>query len=92
LYEEGCAVARASGVAIDGGLWEQLLRVCERTAGNRSSMLQDVLNGRRTEIDWINGHLIRLADRFGMAAPANRAVFNRIKSLETAKNRECAIS
>ncbi len=42
-------------------------------------MLQDVEAGRRTEIDYINGYLLRVAERHGLAAPRNRALLQRIK-------------
>jgi 2-dehydropantoate 2-reductase len=45
-------------------------------------MLQDVEAGRRTEIDVINGAIIRSAERHGIDAPMNRAMFALVKGLE----------
>lgn len=48
--------------------------VLPRAAAHRSSMLQDVEAGRRTEIDYLNGAVVRLGQRHGIATPANDAV------------------
>ena len=56
--------------------------VAKDTAGNRSSMLQDVERGRRTEIDQINGAIWSLGDRLGSPAPLNKALWAMISSLE----------
>ncbi len=48
-------------------------RVIAGTADNRSSMLQDVERGRRTEIDYITGYLLQVAEQHGIDAPHNRA-------------------
>jgi len=49
-------------------------QVCTATAANRSSMLQDKLAGRRTELAFLNGHLLELARELGVAAPENAAL------------------
>lgn len=49
-------------------------RVAEQTGTNISSMRQDVLKGNRTEIEAINGYLVREARRHGIACPVNEAV------------------
>jgi 2-dehydropantoate 2-reductase len=54
--------------------------VIQGTAGNRSSMLQDVTLGRRTEIDYITGYLLHVAEQLGIDAPHNRALLETIKS------------
>lgn len=56
--------------------------VCEATAGNRSSMLQDVLRNKRTEIDFINGVILRHAQEFGIAVPVNSLLVDLIKTIE----------
>ncbi len=57
--------------------------VCENTADNVSSMLQDVLSGKRTEIDFINGVIVRLGQELGIAVPTNRLLVDLIKTVES---------
>ena len=52
----------------------------------RSSMWGDLEAGRRTEIDHLQGEIIRLAETHGVPAPLNRAVLARVKEAERAKN------
>ena len=56
--------------------------VCKATAGNVSSMLQDVLNKKRTEIDFINGAVIRQGKALGIATPVNEVLTNLVKAIE----------
>lgn len=48
----------------------------------RPSMGQDVLKGRRTEIDFINGHIVRKGEEVGIDAPANRGVTEAVRAIE----------
>ena len=48
----------------------------------RSSMADDLAGGRKTEIDYINGELVRLADRLGVDAPVNKAVVRLVREAE----------
>ena len=56
--------------------------VCKATAPNVSSMLQDVMHGKRTEIDAINGAVINEARKMGMTVPVNEALTYLVKGLE----------
>lgn len=82
LFAEGAEVARLEGIRLPDDAWEQVLDVCRRTAGNRSSMLQDLMAGRPTEIEAINGGLLALASRHGIELPANQAVYRLVKAME----------
>jgi 2-dehydropantoate 2-reductase len=57
--------------------------VCEATSQNVSSMLQDALKHRRTEIDFINGVIVRQAQGLGIAAPVNTVLTNLVKTIES---------
>ncbi|MBL8346151.1 MAG: ketopantoate reductase family protein [Rubrivivax sp.] len=57
--------------------------VLPKAAAHRSSMLQDVEAGRRTEIDYLNGAVVRMGQERGMATPANEAVANLVRARET---------
>lgn len=59
-------------------------RLIPDTAEHRSSMLQDIAAGKRTEIEALNGAVIRLAERQGLGVPRNRAVYDLVKFIETA--------
>lgn len=56
--------------------------VCRLTAHNRSSMLQDITHGRRTEVDYINGAIVKAGLTAGLATPLNQAMLALIKTLE----------
>ncbi len=62
----------------------QVLAVCEATAANLNSMFQDIIAGRRTEIDFINLAVAREGRSLGIYAPVNRTVGVLIKALEMA--------
>jgi 2-dehydropantoate 2-reductase len=56
--------------------------VCEATADNISSMLADVLAGRRTEIDHVNGAIMRYGESLGVKTPVNAMWVDLIKAME----------
>ncbi|HEX2915222.1 MAG TPA: ketopantoate reductase family protein [Chloroflexia bacterium] len=62
---------------------EQARKVAALTAGNTSSMLADILRGRQTEIEAINGALVREGEKTGIPTPVNRTLYLLIKALET---------
>ena len=49
---------------------------------HKASMLQDVLAERQTEIDWINGGIVRYGEQVGVPTPMNRAICALVKGLE----------
>ena len=57
--------------------------VCESTSGNLSSMLQDVLRKKRTEVDFINGVIVRLGQELGIEVPTNKFLLDLINTIES---------
>lgn len=78
---EAGAVAAASGVTLPEDPVERTLAVAGATAANRSSMLQDVERGRRTEIDAINGAVADRGGALGVPTPVNAMLSDLVRSL-----------
>jgi len=78
---EAGAVAAAAGITLAEDPVERVLQVARATAANRSSMLQDVERGRRTEVDAINGAVAERGRALGVPAPVNAALFDLVRSL-----------
>ncbi len=81
---EVAAVARASGVELsDEAAEDALERVAAATAANTSSMYQDVLAGRRTEVDAIGGYVVDRATEHGIETPVNATMVGLLRAWET---------
>jgi 2-dehydropantoate 2-reductase len=83
LVEEAVLVAERKGVHLRfPDPLETVYQVAEKTGGNRSSMLQDFDRKRRSEIDFINGAILREAEAVGLEVPVNRAVTCLVRVLD----------
>jgi 2-dehydropantoate 2-reductase len=69
--QEAQAVARAAGLTLIGDPASRLRQVCTHTAANRSSMLQDILAGRPTEIEALNAQVSSRGRALGLSTPVN---------------------
>jgi len=84
MVSEAVVVARKKGIPIEGNPIENVKAIAEATRMNRCSMGQDLDNKRRTEIDAINGALVREAERLGISVPYNHMITNLVKVIERA--------
>jgi len=81
LAHEAAVVAAAAGVRLPFENAEaEVERVARTTAANRSSMLQDIERGRPTEIDALNGEIVRRAHLFGVAVPENARACDEVRA------------
>ncbi|HIE31560.1 MAG TPA: ketopantoate reductase family protein [Methanosarcinales archaeon] len=87
LISEAFRVAEVAGIDLGMNspdeylqiLWSQLL---PPTRDHRSSMLQDIVRGKLTEIDYINGKVVELGAEYGIETPYNNAVVRMVKAKE----------
>lgn len=86
LIAEGEAVAKNLGIELHGDPRELVQKGARAPGKHRSSMLQDVLARRQTEVDFMNGAIVRWGEKSGVATPLNRALWQLIKGLEHSWN------
>jgi len=82
VVNECLAVANASGVTVPGDVWGAVERIAQTMPTQFSSTAQDLARGRRSEIDYLNGHVMRQGDALGIATPVNRVLHTLVKLLE----------
>jgi 2-dehydropantoate 2-reductase len=81
VVREAVSVAVKEGVKRDEKkVIEMVYYVAEKTSGNTSSMLSDILRGRTTEIESINGYIIRLAKKHNIEVPVNETLCELVRS------------
>ena len=83
LIDEGQQVAEACGISMaDFKLYDLFFEACHQTSENISSMLLDLISGRRTEIDALNGTIARLGQEKGVPVETHQTLVDLIKLSE----------
>ena len=82
LVDEGKRVAAAAGVELHDDPWEMNVLATRRGSAHYPSMLEDVEARRPTEVELINGALVREAERYGLDAPLQTAVYRLVAARE----------
>lgn len=82
VVAECLAVARADGVQVPGDVPQAVQRIAQTMPTQYSSTAQDLMRGKRSEIDHLNGYVVRRGEALGIATPANRVLHILVRQLE----------
>jgi 2-dehydropantoate 2-reductase len=82
LIVEGETVAKALGIQLHGDPRQMVQKGANAPGKHRASMLQDVLAKQQTEVDFMNGAIVRWGEQAGVPTPLNRALWQLVKGLE----------
>jgi 2-dehydropantoate 2-reductase len=69
-------------VAVPDDVWESVLRIAQTMPTQSSSTAQDLARGKPTEIDHLNGYIVRTGEALGIETPVNRVLHALVKLLE----------
>ena len=84
---EALEVAKSKKIPLsDRDFFKLMYSVAEKTYHNKNSMLQDILKGKPTEIDFLNGKIVEFANEQGLKVPINELLTNLVKGLERSFN------
>lgn len=83
VVRECLAVAAADGVTIPGDTWAAVQRIAATMSGQYSSTAQDLARGKPSEIDHLNGYVLRRGSAHGVATPANRVLHTVVRLLDS---------
>jgi 2-dehydropantoate 2-reductase len=83
--QEATAVARASGVSIPDDLLAHILNIPSIMPNQTSSTAQDLARGKPSEIDFLNGYVVRKGAELGIPTPTNHALQVMVKLTERGK-------
>jgi len=83
VIDECLAVAKADGVTIPGDVDAAVRKIAETIPGQYASTAQDLARGKRSEIDHLNGLIVRRGEALGIATPANRLLHAIVKLIES---------
>jgi len=84
VVRECLAVAQRESITLPGDSWQGVELIAATMSGQFSSTAQDLMRGRRSEIDDLNGHIVRRGQSLAIDTPANQALYSLVKLLESA--------
>jgi 2-dehydropantoate 2-reductase len=82
VVAECLAVAERSNVTVPGDILGTVLGLAASMPDQLSSTAQDLARGRRSEIEHLNGYIVRTAAKLGLAVPVNRSLLVMVRLLE----------
>jgi 2-dehydropantoate 2-reductase len=89
LVDEGKAVAAAQGIELDADPEELIDHAAQKDVAydHKASMLQDVEARRQTEVDFLNGGIVRFGGEHDVPTPLNQAIWALVKGVEASWTR-----
>jgi 2-dehydropantoate 2-reductase len=84
VVRECLAVAQRESITLPGDSWQGVELIAATMAGQFSSTAQDLMRGRRSEIDDLNGYIVRRGKSLAIDTPANQALYSLVKLFESA--------
>jgi len=82
IIDECLAVATAEGIKVPDDVDAAVWRIVETIPQQYSSTAQDIVRGKPTEIDYLNGHIVRRGKALGIGTPANQVLWAMVKLIE----------
>ena len=80
-FESTEIINKKTPIASAEKMWQNINDLVKLIGSNHSSMLQDLINNKPTEIDAINGHIINLADQYNLSSKMNKKILTQIKEM-----------
>ena len=87
VIAETLAVAKAKGVVMPADTLERVMKIAGAMPAQYSSTAQDLARAKRTEIDHLNGYVMRAGESLGVPTPVSRALFALVRLLESKAGR-----
>jgi 2-dehydropantoate 2-reductase len=84
VVNECLAVAQRESITLPGDSWQGVEGIAATMSGQLSSTAQDLMRGRHSEIDHLNGYIVRRGQSLAIGTPANQALYSVVKLLESA--------
>ena len=82
VVQECLSIASALGVSVPGDAWQAVKQIPLTMPTQRSSTAQDLARHKPSEIDYLNGYIVRKGRELNISTPANRALYALVKLLE----------
>jgi 2-dehydropantoate 2-reductase len=83
IVDECVGVAKADGVTLPGEAYAAVRKIAEAAEGQYASTAQDLARGKRSEIDQLNGFIVRRGEALGVATAANQLPHALVKPIES---------
>src|SRR5882672_4274483 len=84
VVHECLAVAQLESITLPGDSWQGVERIAATMPGQFSSTAKDLMRGRRSEIDHLNGYIVRRGKSLAIDTPVNQTLYSIVKLLESA--------
>lgn len=88
---ECTAVARKLGVNVPDNMSDTVIAIAATMPNQYSSTAQDLARGKTSEIDYLNGYVMRKGEELGISTPANRVLHTLVKLKEAKKEANCSV-
>lgn len=83
VVDECLAVAGADGISLPPDIHATVDKLADTMPRQYSSTAQDLARGKRSEIDYLNGYVVRAGEKHGIPTPVNRVLWSLVKLLES---------